>query len=45
MPTNIDDIIAKMDPERRARIEARAAVLIAEELTLRQLRRARKGQH
>ena len=42
MPTNVDDIIKNLSPERRERIEARAAVLIAEELTLRQLRRARK---
>ena len=42
MPTNVDDIIKNLSPERRERIKARAAVLIAEELTLRQLRRARK---
>ena len=42
MPTDFNEFIEKMDPARRERVEARAAVLIAEELTLRQLRRARK---
>ena len=41
MPTDFNEFIEKMDPARRERVEARAAVLIAEELTLRQLRRAR----
>jgi len=42
MPTNVDDIIAKLSPAQRKRVEARAAQLIAEEMTLRELRHARK---
>ena len=42
MPTNFDDMIKKFSPARRRRIEARAKVLIAEELTLQSLRRARQ---
>jgi len=42
MPTNVKDIIKSLPPARRKRIEARAAQLIAEEMTLRELRRARK---
>ena len=42
MPTNIDDIVKKWPPERRRRVEELAAQLIAEEMTLRQLRKARK---
>ena len=42
MPTNVNDIIKKLPLAQRKRIEARAAQLIAEELTLRQLRHARK---
>jgi DNA-binding XRE family transcriptional regulator len=42
MPENVDDIIAKPGPARRKKVEARAAELIAEEMTLRQLRKARK---
>ncbi len=42
MPTNADDIIRKLCPAQRKKIEARAAALIAEEMTLRELRRARK---
>jgi len=42
MPTNVDDIIRKLSPTQRKKVEARAAQLIAEELTLRELRRARK---
>jgi DNA-binding XRE family transcriptional regulator len=42
MPTNVDDIIRKLRPAQRKKIEARAAELIAEEMTLRELRRARK---
>ena len=38
----VNDIIAKLDPERRRRIEERAAELIAEEMTLRELRKARQ---
>jgi len=40
MSVNANEIIKKLSPERRKRIEARAAVLIAEEMTLQQLRKA-----
>ena len=42
MPKNVNDIINALSPAQRKRVEARAAQLIAEEMTLRQLRRARK---
>ena len=42
MDLDVDDVIAKLDPERRRRIEERAAELIAEEMTLRELRKARQ---
>jgi DNA-binding XRE family transcriptional regulator len=42
MPTNVDDIIKKLKPAQRKKVEARAAQLIAEEMTLRELRHARK---
>ena len=42
MTVNLDDMIADLDPERRRRIVDRAAELIAEEMTLRELRKARK---
>ena len=42
MARNVDDVIAELDPERRRKIEERAAELIAEEMTLRELRKARK---
>ena len=42
MPTNANDIIKKLSPAQRKRVEARAAQLIAEEMTLRELRQARK---
>src|ERR1017187_7168514 len=42
MPTNVDDIIKKLRPAQRKKIEARAAQLVAEEMTLRELRHARK---
>ena len=38
MPTNVDTIIAKLSPAQRKKVEARAAQLIAEEMTLRELR-------
>jgi DNA-binding XRE family transcriptional regulator len=38
---NVDDIIKKLSPTQRKKVEARAAQLIAEEMTLRELRRAR----
>src|SRR5258706_3022773 len=42
MPTNVNDIIGTLSPARRKKVEARAAQLIAEEMTLRELRHARK---
>lgn len=42
MPTNVNDVIARLSPVQRKKVEARAAELIAEEMTLRELRRARK---
>jgi transcriptional regulator with XRE-family HTH domain len=40
MPRNVNDIIRKLTPTQRKKVEARAAQLIAEEMTLRQLRQA-----
>ena len=42
MARNVDDVIEKLRPAQRKRVETRAAQLIAEEMTLQQLRRARK---
>lgn len=42
MATNVDDIIKKLSPAQRKKVEARAAELIAEEMTLRELRHARQ---
>ena len=42
MPTNVDDIIKGLSPAQRKKVEDRAAQLIAEEMTLRELRQARK---
>lgn len=42
MSRNVDDIIRNLTPRQRKRVEARAAQLIAEEMTLRQLRQACK---
>ena len=42
MALNVDDLIEGLDPTRRDRVEERAAELIAEEMTLRELRKARK---
>ena len=42
MPTSLDDLMAGLDPSRRRKIEDRAAHLIAEEMTLRELRQARR---
>jgi len=41
MTVSLDDMMAGLAPERRRRIEERAAELIAEEMTLRELRKAR----
>ena len=42
MGVNVDDVIAGLDPDRRRKIEERAAELIAEEMTLCELRKARE---
>ncbi len=42
MLTNVDDLIAQLDPARRLRIEARAAEMLAEEQARRAVRRERK---
>ena len=42
MAITLKDKMEGMSPERRKKVEARAAELIAEEMTLQELRRARK---
>ena len=42
MTVNVNDIIASLPPARQAKIKARAAELIAEEMTLQDLRKARE---
>ena len=42
MPRNVNEIIKQLRPNQRRKVETRAAQLIAEEMTLRELRRARK---
>ena len=42
MAVNVNDKIKKLSPAQRRKVEARAAALIAEEMTLRELRKARK---
>ena len=42
MAVNVNDKIRKLRPAQRKKVEARAAELIAEEMTLRELRHARK---
>ena len=42
MPRNVNDIIRTLNPAQRKKVEARAAELIAEQMTLQELRRARK---
>ena len=42
MAVNVDDKIKKLSPAQRKKVEARAAELIAEEMTLCELRKARK---
>jgi len=42
MSRNVNDIIKKLSPAQRKRVETRAAQLIAEEMTLQQLRQACK---
>ena len=42
MPIDVEEQIAKLDPVQRQRVEERAAELIAEEMTQRELRKARQ---
>ena len=42
MAMNVDDVIGGLDAQRRRRVEERAAELIADEMTLRELRKARQ---
>ena len=42
MSRNVNDIIRRLSSAQRKKVEARAAELIAEEMTLQELRRARK---
>ncbi|MCY4586812.1 MAG: XRE family transcriptional regulator [Bryobacterales bacterium] len=42
MPVNIEDKISKLSPAQRKKVEVRATEFIAEEMTLRELRKARK---
>ena len=42
MPTNVDDIIQRLSPAMRKKVQRRTQQLIAEEMTLRELRKARK---
>src|SRR6266436_166618 len=42
MPITLKDKLKELSPAQRKRVEARAAELIAEEMTLRELRHARK---
>ena len=42
MPVNINDKIRQLRPSQRKKVEARTAELMAEEMTLRELRKARK---
>jgi transcriptional regulator with XRE-family HTH domain len=42
MPVNVNEIIRKLSPGERKKVEDRAAEIIAEEMSLRDLRKARK---
>ena len=42
MAVNVNDKIRKLSPARRRKVETRASELVAEEMTLRELRTARK---
>ena len=41
MVLDVEDVIARLDPTERRKVEEMAAELIAEEMTLRELRKAR----
>jgi len=42
MPRNVNDLVRTLSASERRKVDARAAELIAEEMTLQELRRARK---
>ena len=42
MPVNVNEIIRKLSPAARKKVEDRATEIIAEEMSLRDLRKARK---
>ena len=42
MSVNVEEKISKLSPAQRKKVEVRTAELIAEEMTLRELRKARK---
>lgn len=42
MTVNVDEIFARLHPSQRRKVEERAAELIAEEMTLGELRKARR---
>jgi transcriptional regulator with XRE-family HTH domain len=42
MPVNVNEVIRKLSPGQRKKVEDRAAEIIAEEMSLRDLRKARK---
>ena len=42
MPLKVEEKIARLDPTRRRKVEDRAAELLAEEMSLRELRKARR---
>ena len=42
MPVNVNEIIRRLSPAERKKVEDRAAEIIAEEMSLRDLRKARK---
>ena len=42
MSVNVNDKIKKLSPAQRKKVEARATELVAEEMTLQELRKARK---
>jgi transcriptional regulator with XRE-family HTH domain len=42
MPVNVDEKIRKLSPAQRKKVEAQEEELMAEEMTLRELRKARK---
>jgi DNA-binding transcriptional regulator YiaG len=42
MPVNVNEVIRKLSPAERKKVERRAAEIIAEEMSLRDLRKARK---